>query len=187
MQDDPVYTGLLNRDPAALTALMEQHLNPVYALVSRILAGAGTAQDVEECASDAFYAAWKQIERYDPHRAPLRTWVLMHAKYVALQRRRQLTRRAESPEALSNEPAAAEPLPDEVLATSEERQELQQALETLPELDRQLVYRRYFLEEAITDLAAAFGLSRTAVDNRLWRARKALRSALGLDRKEAES
>ncbi len=161
-------------------------MNPAYALCARILEGIGTGQDVEECVSDAFYAAWRNAGDYRPDRAPLRTWLLMQAKYVALERRRRLTRRHESAGLETDERPAPDPPPDESLATAEERRRLQSALDKLPPVDRELVYRRYFLDEKVADLAVAFGLTRQAADNRLWRARQALRSALGLDSREGD-
>lgn len=180
LHDDELLAGLRRQDPAALTALIDAYLPPVYALCVRILAGAGSPQDAEECASDAFHAAWRQVGHYDPSRAPLRTWLLMLAKYVALERRRQNVRRAEveGPAQIPVGQSATEPLPQEQLASGEERARLQTALQSLPTLDRVVVYRRYFLGESTRTLAESLGLSPQAVDNRLWRSRRQLRIAL---------
>jgi RNA polymerase sigma-70 factor (ECF subfamily) len=67
---------------------------------------------------------------------------------------------------------------EHLLEQSEKREELYQALATLPELDRQLIYLRYFKFASTEELAAKTGLTRHAVDTRLWRARKSLREAL---------
>jgi RNA polymerase sigma-70 factor, ECF subfamily len=186
VQDDEIHAGLLHREHTALSALMDKYVNPVYGLCARILAGIGSPQDIEECVSDAFYAAWQHAADYRPDRAPLRTWLLMQAKYTALQRRRQLTRQHEVPGSVNEEAIATEPLPDEALATAEERQRLHAAMNQLPSMDPELVYRRYFLEEKVSDLAETFGLTRQAADNRLWRARQSLRALLGLEKKGVE-
>ena len=187
LQDKDLHAGLLRRNHTALSALMDRYMDPVYALSARILLGIGTTQDVEECVSDAFFAAWRNIADYHPDRAPLRTWLLMQAKYVALGRRRELAHHHESPglveDGLPDEDV--EGLPDQALASAEERRRLQSALDQLPPLERELVYRRYFLDEKVADLAAFYGLTRQAADNRLWRARQALRSALGSGSGEA--
>jgi len=73
MNDSDLTHGLRQRDPTALAALVDAFADPVYRLVRRILAGAGRPEDVEECANDAFVAAWERIDRFDPARAPLRT------------------------------------------------------------------------------------------------------------------
>ncbi|HAG97710.1 MAG TPA: hypothetical protein DCL75_02325 [Ktedonobacter sp.] len=67
---------------------------------------------------------------------------------------------------------------ENLLEQSERREELRLALATLPELDRYLIYQRYFKFASTEELAAKTGLTRHAVDTRLWRARKSLREAL---------
>jgi RNA polymerase sigma-70 factor (ECF subfamily) len=65
-----------------------------------------------------------------------------------------------------------------LLEQRERREELRLALESLPELDRLLVYMRYFKLASTEDICKKTGLTRHAIDTRLWRARKALRDAL---------
>ncbi|HLN61261.1 MAG TPA: sigma-70 family RNA polymerase sigma factor [Symbiobacteriaceae bacterium] len=177
MTDEELLHGLRSRNPAALEALADAYTLPVYALVHRVLAGAGTAQDVEECTGDVLYLAWERAGRFDPGRAPLRTWLLMLAKYQALEVRRRLLRetgRTALPE------AGYDPLdqPEAALAAREEREAVQQALDQLPPVEKELVYRRYFLNERVDAAAEALGLTRQAADNRLWRARKTLKGLL---------
>lgn len=177
MTDTELIAGLCSRDPDALGALVDAYATPVYQLIHRILAGAGSEQDVEECASDTFHASWERSGQYDSGRAPLRTWLLTLAKYQALERRRKLGRPA--PEPLEAEQwSALGPTPEEALASADERAALQAALDRLPPTEKELVYRRYFIGERVEDLARDLGLTRQAADNRLWRARKALRAIL---------
>lgn len=63
-----------------------------------------------------------------------------------------------------------EPLPEEL-------EQLRLALATLPNLDRYLLYRRYFKNTSTEELATQTGLTRHAVDTHLWQARKSLRKA----------
>ena len=65
-----------------------------------------------------------------------------------------------------------------LLEQSERREELRLALAMLPELDRYLIYQRYYKYASTEELAAITGLTRNAVDTRLWRARKSLKETL---------
>src|SRR5262249_9526624 len=67
---------------------------------------------------------------------------------------------------------------DVLLEQQERYEELRRALKQLPMLDRLLIYRRYFQFTSIKELAACTGLTKHAVEARLWRARKVLREAL---------
>lgn len=187
MDEDEILSGILKRDPSALDAAMNAYMAPAYSLCAAILAGVGTSEDIEECTSDTFYVVWISVEKYDRQRAAFRTWVLMIAKYTALERRRSLTDKAHQ----SKIPLNAEIIvskADESFSTIEGRERLQAALKTLPEVERELIYKRYFLDVRVADLAREYGLSRQAVDNRLWRARKSLKFALsaGAEREAVE-
>jgi RNA polymerase sigma-70 factor, ECF subfamily len=194
--DDTLWRGLRARDARALEALIGRYSREVTYFVRVVLDAVGTAQDAEECVSDLFIAAWDEIESFDPARGTLRTWLTMRAKYLALDRRRQIQRRqalaismpssgrehnAMSDHAITEYITAStgpnESL-DHLLERREQQQQLRRALEGLPELDRLLVYLRYFRLDTTEEIAARTGLTRRAIDTRLWRARKTLRDAM---------
>lgn len=203
--DDDLARRLLERDPEALETLISRYSREVFYFIRLVLDGIGVAQDAEECVNDLFVAVWQEIDTFDVDRGTLRTWLTMRAKYIALDRRRQLCRRQahniqsadesrqwntsdgsgshrssgygydESRVTLPPHPEASM---ENLLEQSERREELRLALATLPELDRYLIYQRYFKFATTEELAAKTGLTRHAVDTRLWRARKSLREAL---------
>ncbi len=203
--DDDLARRLLERDPEALETLISRYSREVFYFIRLVLDGIGVAQDAEECVNDLFVAVWQEIDTFDVDRGTLRTWLTMRAKYIALDRRRQLCRRQahniqsadesrqwntadgsgshrssgygydESRVTLPPHPEASM---ENLLEQSERREELRQALATLPELDRYLIYQRYFKFATTEELAVKTGLTRHAVDTRLWRARKSLREAL---------
>lgn len=65
-----------------------------------------------------------------------------------------------------------------LLEQRERREELSRALDALPGLDRYLVYMRYLCLASTEEISGKTGLTRHAIDTRLWRARKALRAIL---------
>ncbi len=205
--DDDLARGLRERDQEALEALITRYSREVFYFIRLILDGVGVTQDAEECVNDLFVAVWQEIETFDPERGTLRTWLTMRAKYIALDRRRQLCRRQahnvqaaeeDRPWTLTESSGGRKsfgrggqdnesrvslpPHPDSsmehLLEQNERREELRLALATLPELERYLIYLRYFKFLSTEELAAKTGLTRHAVDTRLWRARTRLRESL---------
>lgn len=209
--DEDLALKLRERDPEALETLISRYSREVFYFTRLVLDGIGVAQDAEECVNDLFVAVWQEIDTFDSARGTLRTWLTMRAKYIALDRRRQLCRRQThnvqsadenrqwngsdggwggntgrntsgwggyDNESRATLPPHPETSMENLLEQSERREELYQALATLPELDRQLIYLRYFKFASTEELAAKTGLTRHAVDTRLWRARKSLREAL---------
>ncbi|HLX41225.1 MAG TPA: sigma-70 family RNA polymerase sigma factor [Ktedonobacteraceae bacterium] len=205
--DDDLARGLQSRDPEALETLISRYSREIFYFIRGVLDGIGVAQDAEECVYDLFMAVWQEIESFDAERGTLRTWLTMRAKYIALDKRRQLCRRQthnlqsadENRQWTTSEGGGARktygggvydndsrialpPHPEASMETlleqSERREELRVALATLPELDRYLIIQRYFKFASTEELAAKTGLTRHAVDTRLWRARKSLRETL---------
>ncbi len=207
--DDVLAQRLHERDLEALETLISRYSREIFYFIRVVLDGIGVAQDAEECVNDLFVAVWQEIASFDAERGTLRTWLTMRAKYIALDRRRQLCRRqahtvqptdenqhwgasenggmdgrkvfrwgGHEGESRSELPGYFESSMEYLLEQTERREELRLALATLPELDRRLIYERYFKFASTEELAAKTGLTRHAVDTRLWRARKSLREAL---------
>src|ERR1700731_1673642 len=205
--DDDLAQRLHERNPDALETLISRYSREVFYFIRLVLDGIGVTQDAEECVNDLFITVWQEIDSFDSERGTLRTWLTMRAKYIALDRRRQLCRRqafhvqsagenrqwsASDSDGGGNKLAGSGgyedtrfPLPphpeasmETLLEQSERREELRLALAMLPELDRYLIYQRYYKYASTEELAAKTGLTRHAVDTRLWRARKSLREAL---------
>ena len=154
--DDALYWGLVKRDPLALEALMRRYSREMSYFIRVVLDGVGTSQDAEECASDLFIVVWQEIGAFDPARGSLRTWLTMRAKYIALDRRRQVQRRQAAVTSLDSVstvngttrehrsfefPLAqlTENSMEGLLEQRERREELAHALDALPALDRYLV------------------------------------------------
>lgn len=201
--EDALRRGLMERNPRALEALIARYSREITYFVRVVLEGIGTLQDAEECVNDLFIAVWEEIESFDTARGTLRTWLTMRAKYLALDRRRQIQRRQAIAGVNATQAAARdheeERPPADVIAESQDQSEsldhllerrerhaqLRRALEDLPELDRLLVYLRYFRLDPTEEIAARTGLTRRAIDTRLWRARKMLREAMEAQERHA--
>ena len=174
-------------DSQILERIIDLYGSLVYRLVARILAGCGDERDIEECCSDTYLEVLRKREKFNPDRSGLRTWVLMLARYQALDYRRRFKRKNNpAGENLSVEDVlmTGEPgltvsiTPEKVVLEQEKREQIASALAALPPAAREILYRRYYLEQSIEAIAVFCGISRGAVDNRLWRARRHLKQQL---------
>ncbi|MEK4003094.1 sigma-70 family RNA polymerase sigma factor [Paenibacillus sp. FSL H3-0333] len=185
--DSLSWPGRFSRgDKQALADVMDYYGTDVLRLVKRILGGCGRAEDAEECVSDVFLAAWNNIERYDPVRASFRTWIFLLAKYKALDLRRKLQSELGGRiEETALDIQSGNNTEQEILQR-ESAGELLRHIGQLHEPDRSLLLRRYYLYESLDELAAAFGLSKKAVENRLYRCRIILKQAMQQTDQEGE-
>jgi RNA polymerase sigma-70 factor (ECF subfamily) len=137
---------------------------------------------VEESVSDVFLSAWRRIDQYNTNKGSLKTWILLLAKYSALDARRKLLRRPgmEQFEDRTSMDASLE----ETVISKETSTEMISMVNALPEPDRTIFYRRYFYYESVEEISKGLGLTSKAVENRLYRLRKTFKDKLSAGRQE---
>jgi RNA polymerase sigma-70 factor (ECF subfamily) len=145
--------------------LFSRHRDGVFRYLSRIVGQADTA---DELTQEVFLRAWRapaagatDVER--------RAWVFKVARNLALNHLRDARRRPETVELTE----AAQP------ATQELSLALQQALDALPDLDRDVFLMKETAGLSYDEIASACDVTVDAVRARLHRARLQLREALG--------
>jgi RNA polymerase sigma-70 factor (ECF subfamily) len=141
----------------------------------------GSAADAEEAAQDAFVKAHRALGRFRDG-APLRPWLLTIVANEARNRVRAAGRahRLALRVAEERRPGGAVPSPEAALLDFEQREELLAAIGQLPEVDRQAIACRYFLDLTEEETAAALGCPRGTVKSRLSRALARLRERMEL-------
>ena len=85
-----------------------------------------------------------------------------------------LSRRGRAMSTLAADPATTEQDPVDHLLRKEENAEVRRALLDLPEVDRQVVLLRHWSDASYEDIASALDLTLSAVQSRLFRARREL-------------
>lgn len=200
INEQNVISQLTARNQLALEFIIDRFGGDIYGLVASILKGAGQKEDIEDCVSEVFCDIWDKYEGFDPQRGNLKTWLLVKAKYKALDYRRSLAKNKKiipvetieniSLELISDETSAenlngrngGEPIASVI--QNEEKEALMSAIRQLGATDREIFLRRYFYYQEIEEIAKHLKLTREAVDNRLSRGRRQLRDSLAEFRKE---
>lgn len=179
MQEQELIINLKNKRPEALEICIDMYGSTVAYIAGKILEGYGQKQDVEECVSDSFVEAWDKIEGYNEKKGTLKTWVMMIAKYKALDYRRKLLRKQS--DGLNDQQVvylkSREDTESEVLS-NEKYLQIIQGLKECNDLDRELFIQRYFHYYSVETISKEYNLSRQAVENRLYRTRKYLKEVL---------
>jgi RNA polymerase sigma-70 factor (ECF subfamily) len=123
----------------------------------------------EDVVAETFLRAWAGIERYRDTGAPFIAWLHGIARHVVadeLARRRRAKPLHEPPEH-SRE------------LSVDERLTLSQAMDCLPQEQRQVLELKFLVGLTNSEVAAALGKTTGAVNAKQWRALEALRRTLG--------
>jgi RNA polymerase sigma-70 factor, ECF subfamily len=133
--------------------------------------------DAEDATQDALIKAWRGLGGFRAG-APLRPWLLRITANEARNRSRASGRRERlALRAAAASPGEAAPSPEETAVASEQRQQLLDGLEQLPEQARLVLECRYLLELSEQETAAALGVRRGTIKSRTARALERLREA----------
>lgn len=163
-------------DVDAFEQLVERYSDLAFRSAYLIL---GAAPDAEDACQEAFYKAYRALSRFRPE-LPLKPWLLRIVVNEARNRSRGNSRR---PELAMDIEAAALPAteagPEKAALDAERQARLLQAVNGLPEGDRQVVVCRYFLELSVEETAGALGRPAGTVKSRLSRALDRLRALMG--------
>lgn len=158
----------------ALSRIMDRFTPYLSTVVWNVMGSAATLQDVEEVVSDAYVSLWTHRDTLDPAQG-VKSWLAAAARNRAIDRMR-----ASPPPPLpleDSEPAGGASLEEE-LERRVFAEALLHAVEALPPPDNELVFRFYYEEERLKDIARDLGISIPAAKSRLCRARQKLKVIL---------
>ncbi len=181
----------------ALATLYDRHAGAVYATAVRSISDRSIAEDIVQ---ETFLTLWNRAEQFDPMRGSLAAWLFTIARNRAVDRMRASGRRpgvvSISAARIGDETDAAtlervartgevvgsaspERGPEGELAGVELRAELQQALSSMVEPERQVLLLAYRDELTQREIADRLGWPLGTVKTRTRRALAKLRIVLG--------
>ena len=166
-------------DRRAFAALVERHQQTVFRFIRRYL-GTSDRDVLEDLAQDVFLSAWKAASNFEP-RAKVTTWLLrVTANRCLNHHRSRVLRRATSLEATdrSADLPAESPSADQQVKRAEQMARVRTAVAALPPKQRAAIVLRHFHGLSYVDIAQVLGLSVSAVESALFRARQSLREGL---------
>jgi RNA polymerase sigma-70 factor, ECF subfamily len=164
-------------DPDALAALYDRHSARMLGLALHLL---GNRRDAEDLLHDVFLEVWKRAASYDAQRAGVRTWLLVKVRSRALDRLRSLGTARRHGMAGSAEVDGVEDLEaDLAVLRGVDQSRALEALERLPDAQRDAVRLCYLEGWSCGEIAERCGLPVGTVKSRLARALALLREQLG--------
>ncbi len=163
-------------DKRAAAELMRRHLPRMVALGSRML---GDRAEGEDVAQEVFLRVWKHAVRWEPGRAKFETWMHRVAMNLCLDRLRKSGRIAGdvAPETVDARASATRALDEK-----QRSERVRNALGELPEQQRAAIVLCYFQERSNLEAAEVLGISVDALESRLARGRRGLKSLLSNER-----
>jgi RNA polymerase sigma-70 factor (ECF subfamily) len=168
--------AIASGDESALASLYDSASGLVYSLALRILR---SRDDAEEVTLDVFMQVWKIAPKYDPGRGSPRAWLARLARCRAIDRLRSHSTRIKLERPLVPEfhPPSAEASPEIAALRSQDRTRILQAMQALPQEQKELVELAYYAGLTHVELAEQLGLPLGTIKTRIRSAMMAMRTA----------
>jgi RNA polymerase sigma-70 factor, ECF subfamily len=204
-QTQQLLKGVKDGDPDAVNRLMDRHRVAVRRLIQMRLDNALASRvDASDVVQDVLFEASRRMEDYISNPTmPFHLWLRQLAKdrIIDMHRRHRTAKRRsvdreQRISSLGSDDRSAADLasllkdteltPAAATVRKEMEQRFLEALNELPDDDRELILMRHFEHLGNGEVAEALGLSAPAAGMRYLRAIRRLRQALGTDDESAE-
>lgn len=160
----------------ALGELYDRYAATALATASRVV---GSREEAEDVVHEAFVAVWRKIDRFDAERGALRAWLMTVVRNRAIDRVRARRPRMDLDDADERSLLRTGPNPTwEAALARASASEVQAALASLPDEQRQAVELAYFEGYTYREVAELTGVPPGTANGRLRLALAKLREAL---------
>jgi len=164
----------------ALEYIVDKYLGLVKGTVCKVLGPTQHSGEIEECINDVFLAVWNHANQFEGDGEDFKKWLYKIAKYQAIDYYRKMGNRDEV--ALETESLAQGFTTEDQVVLQENKRELMAFIHTLQPIDQKIFAMKFFLGVKSDDIANQLGLTRTAVDNRVFRGKKKLAEQATMNR-----
>ena len=152
--------------------LFSEHAKPLFAFLAYRCQDRGLAEDV---LADTFERALRARTRFDRRKASEKTWLYTIALNLLRDRARRSKTEARALERIPHESTGAA---DELTAI-EHRDEIQRALRTLSEEEREAIALRFGADLTVPEIAKLLKQPLPRIEGRVYRSLRKLRDELG--------
>ena len=198
MSDEKIIQAIKDGDEQVISMVMRKYSKLLWKVTSVILVNASSVQEVEECVADVFIYLWRYPEKYESEKGKLSSWLCMVARSKAIDRYRNIIRKQEvSIEEQYNELSKKGSMLEESykydivfqtygkiieplakLMEKEEKELLSSCIETLEDVEKEILIRRYYYEQKPKEIAIALDMQKKQVENCLYQTKQKLKKKM---------
>lgn len=179
LKDEKMLRMLKKSPSAGIDLLIETYGSLVGYIVRHKISSVCSEEDVEECVADVFVDFYKQLDRVDLKKGSLKTYISTIARRRAVDYFQSAvvdkSRVTVLDEVVSSSIPDSAPGPESSIVMSEENSFLLKEVQKLGEPDSEILFRRYYLDQSLNEIADAIGMKRPAVSKRISRALEKLK------------
>lgn len=154
----------------ALEFVVDTYLPLIKGITHKVLLPVQNDGLIEECVNDIFLSIWNNANKFHGEPNDFKKWIAAIAKFKAIDYYRKATRTVEI---ISDEfHISTEKSAEDELIVMEDREELLKLINQLEPLDQKVFVMKYLLGMKTEEIGDKLGLTRAAIDNRVYRGKR---------------
>lgn len=170
-QDDSILVKhALEGDGTSFEGLVRKYLKPIFNLALRMVNDSEQAADIAQI---TFIKAYENLSTFNRD-LKFFSWLYR----IAINESLNVLQKQKQRDELPAEVVSRDPMPDEIIQTTERNEIIQQALMKLPSDQRSVIVMRHFLDFSYAQIGATLGIPEKTVKSRLFQARQQLKELL---------
>ncbi|MGN4423558.1 sigma-70 family RNA polymerase sigma factor [Bacillus cereus group sp. MYBK30-1] len=156
----------------ALEFVVDTYLPLIKGITHKVLLPIQNDGLIEECINDIFLSVWNNANKFHGEPNDFKKWIAAIAKFKAIDYYRKANKKVEI---ISDEfNVSTEKSAEDELIVMEDREELIKLINQLEPIDQKVFIMKYLLDLKTEEIGEKLGLTRSAVDNRIYRGKKKL-------------
>lgn len=173
VNDTNYIKRLKNRKEDALEFIVDKYLPLIKGITYKVLSSIEKQDLIEECINDIFLSIWNNADKFKGEEKDFKKWICVIAKFKAIDYYRKSSKSIEV--AVDNIVEEKIGSAEDEAIVNEDREELVKLIDSLEDMDREIFIMKFFLDIKSEDIGKKLGITRAAVDNRIYRGKKKLR------------
>ncbi len=172
LSDASLVARIARGQHAAYSVLVMRHANRYVAVAEKVLY---QRQEAEDAVQDAFVKLWQKADQFEPETAKFSTWFYRIVVNQCLDRKRKKTADALPEDYDIKDDSNG---PEENLVEDQRAQQMQQAMDLLPERQKTAIVLCYYEGMSNKEAADVLEVNIKALESLLTRGRKGLKENL---------
>lgn len=171
MHDKDIIEGLINRDEAALSELIDLYGNLIYRASNKVL---NNKELSEECLNIVLMKIWEGIEFYNKDKGLFKNWIYTLSKYTAIDIMRKEEKYIKNNFEIKKDLKENTSVED-IILTKEIIENIKISIKDLNDIDKKIFIDRYENDKKVSDIAKDIGKTPKAISLRIMRIKNKLK------------
>jgi RNA polymerase sigma-70 factor (ECF subfamily) len=163
---------LQQQEEDALEFIIDKYLPLIKGISYKVLSPLKNKGVIEECINDIFLSIWNNSEKFHGDSNDFKKWICAIAKFKSIDYHRRLTKKTEF--SSNDRDLNVEKSAEDELIIQENRNELIKLINHLDPIERDIFIMKFFLGLNTEDISLKLGLTKSSVDNRIYRGKRKL-------------